>query len=101
VAKILDLGLSKNIGGAEQSFYTQANVALGTPHYISPEQARGEKDLDGRADIYSLGATLYHLVTGQTPFEGATPAIIMTKHLNEQLANPRDPTTTSRTAWPA
>ncbi|MGD0090516.1 MAG: SUMF1/EgtB/PvdO family nonheme iron enzyme, partial [Planctomycetota bacterium] len=90
LAKILDLGLSKSIGGTEQSFYTQTGVALGTPHYIAPEQAKGEKVIDGRADIYSLGATLYHLVTGQTPFQGTTAAIIMTKHLTEQLPNPQD-----------
>ncbi|MCY3020686.1 MAG: serine/threonine-protein kinase, partial [Planctomycetota bacterium] len=79
VAKILDLGLSKSIVDGEQSFATQTGVALGTPHYLAPEQARGDKHLDGRADIYSLGATLYHLVTGQTPFEGDTGAAIMLK----------------------
>jgi serine/threonine protein kinase len=90
VAKILDLGLSKNISGDEQSFYTQTGVALGTPHYISPEQAKGEKGIDGRTDIYSLGATFYHLVTGQTPFQGSTAALIMMKHLNDELPNPQD-----------
>ncbi|HEY3320647.1 MAG TPA: SUMF1/EgtB/PvdO family nonheme iron enzyme [Planctomycetota bacterium] len=90
VAKILDMGLSKNIGGGEQSFATQTGVALGTPHYISPEQARGDKGVDGRSDIYSLGAMFYHLVTGQTPFQGTTAAAILLKHLNEQLSNPQD-----------
>ena len=90
VAKILDLGLSKTIGGDEQTFHTQTGVAVGTPHYLSPEQARGDKSIDGRTDIYSLGATLYHLVTGHTPFQGSTAAVIMLKHLNEQLTNPQD-----------
>ncbi len=90
VAKILDMGLSKNIRDAEQSFNTVSGTALGTPHYISPEQAKGERDIDGRTDIYSLGGTLYHLVTGDTPFQGATPAMVMMKHLNEQLSNPQD-----------
>jgi len=90
VAKILDLGLSKNISGDEQSFYTQTGVALGTPHYISPEQAKGEKGIDGRTDIYSLGATFYHLVTGQTPFSGTTAGVIMAKHLTDELPNPQD-----------
>ncbi|MCY3023180.1 MAG: protein kinase [Planctomycetota bacterium] len=90
VAKILDLGLSKNIGEAQQSFYTQTGVAMGTPHYISPEQAKGEKTIDGRTDIYSLGATFYHLITGQTPFSGTTAAMVMMKHLSEQLPNPQD-----------
>ena len=90
VAKILDLGLSKTLGGDEHTFHTQTGVALGTPHYISPEQAKGDKNIDGRTDIYSLGATFYHLVTGMTPFEGSTAAVIMLKHLNEQLTNPQD-----------
>ncbi len=90
VAKILDMGLSKEISSAEQSFNTQTGLAVGTPHYISPEQARGNRDIDGRSDIYSLGATFYHLVTGKTPYEGSTSAVIMLKHLNEQLSNPQD-----------
>ena len=91
VVKILDLGLSKNVEHAEaDSFTTQSGMAVGTPHYISPEQAQGLKDLDGRTDIYSLGAMLYHLVTGQTPFQGANAAQIMLKHLNEQVPNPQD-----------
>lgn len=88
--KILDLGLSKNVSEAEQSFNTQTGVILGTPHYISPEQAKGEKQIDGRSDIYSLGATLYHLLTGYTPFNGSSIAVILTKHLSEQLPDPRD-----------
>jgi len=90
VARILDLGLSKSIGVPQQTSHTQTGVAVGTPHYLSPEQAKGEKSIDGRADIYSLGATFYHLVTGKTPFEGSTAAIIMVKHINEQLPNPQD-----------
>jgi len=88
--KILDMGLSKTMGETDSSFNTQAGVTVGTPHYISPEQARGRQDIDGRADIYSLGATLYHFITGQTPFEGPTSAVIMTKHLTDQLTNPSD-----------
>ncbi|MGD0094383.1 MAG: protein kinase, partial [Planctomycetota bacterium] len=90
VVKILDLGLSKNVGAGEQSFNTQTGVALGTPHYISPEQANGDKNIDGRTDIYSLGATFYHLVTGETPFQASTAMAIMMKHINEQLPNPQD-----------
>ncbi|HYG73448.1 MAG TPA: protein kinase, partial [Planctomycetota bacterium] len=89
-AKILDLGLSKNIADAEQSFQTQSGVALGTPHYISPEQAQGERNVDGRTDIYSLGASYYHLLTGQTPFKATTAAAVIMKHLTEQLPNPQD-----------
>ena len=62
---------------------------VGTPHYISPEQAQ-EKTVDFRSDIYSLGATLFHLVTGRTPFIGDRSIIIMTKHITEDLTYPRD-----------
>jgi serine/threonine-protein kinase len=89
VVKILDMGLSKNIDDA-QTFRTVTGVALGTPHYIAPEQARGDKGIDGRADIYSLGATYYHLVTGETPFHGTTAIEIIAQHLNKQLPDPRD-----------
>jgi len=89
-AKILDLGLSKSLDNSEQSFMTQSGAVLGTPHYISPEQARSDKGIDGRTDIYSLGATFYHLVTGKTPFDGSGAAVILMKHLTEKLPNPLD-----------
>jgi len=90
-AKILDMGLSKDISAdaASQSFNTLEGQVLGTPHYISPEQAQGHKNIDGRADIYSLGASLYHMLTGKTPFEGATPANIIFKHVTDAVPNPQ------------
>jgi serine/threonine protein kinase len=90
VAKILDLGLSKDVENEQSSFLTRSGVAVGTPHYMSPEQARGERDLDGRADIYSLGGTYYHFVTGDTPFHGSSAFEIVTQHINAQLPDPRD-----------
>ncbi|MGD0088769.1 MAG: protein kinase [Planctomycetota bacterium] len=90
VAKILDLGLSKNLASTGQSYLTQTGRAMGTPHYISPEQARGVKEIDGRTDIYSLGATLYHMLTGRAPFGGSNPAIVIAKHICEELPNPQD-----------
>ncbi len=88
VVKVCDFGLARH--ASEETHMTQAGVMLGTPHYVSPEQARGDSDLDIRSDIYSLGATLYHMATGQTPFSGASPAVVMTKHLNEQVPWPAD-----------
>jgi hypothetical protein len=88
-AKVLDLGLSKNMADTSQSSQTMEGVAVGTPDYISPEQARGEKNIDGRADVYALGTTLYHLVTGQTPFPGESAAVVMVKHLTEAVPDPR------------
>jgi hypothetical protein len=89
IAKILDLGLTKNIASGS-SFLTHSGIAVGTPHYMSPEQVRGERDLDGRTDIYSLGATYYHMVTGDTPFHGSSAIEVVTQHLNEQIPDPRD-----------
>ena len=88
VVKVLDLGLSKRI--VEESGLTVTGTVLGTPHYLSPEQAAGEKEIDGRADLYSLGATFYHLLTGEPPFSGASTLEIIAKHVNAQLPNPQD-----------
>ena len=90
LVKVLDLGLSKNLEEGGVSFKTVTGAVLGTPHYISPEQAQGEKIVDGRSDIYSLGATLYQLLTGQVPFDGATALEILSKHVNTVLPNPQD-----------
>ena len=90
VAKVLDLGLSKDVAQGAQSFETLSGVVLGTPHYISPEQARGAKDVDNRSDIYSLGATMYHLVTGETPFHAPDAAAVILMHMAKQLPDPRD-----------
>jgi serine/threonine-protein kinase len=67
--KLIDLGFAQSIGDAP-SAPAAAETTVGTVAYISPEQARGESDLDVRADIYSLGATLYQLVVGELPFAG-------------------------------
>ncbi|MHC4917646.1 MAG: serine/threonine-protein kinase [Planctomycetota bacterium] len=80
-AKLADLGLAKQVDS--QSGLTQTGTTLGTPDYMSPEQARGEKRIDIRSDIYSLGATLYHLVTGRSPFEGPSPGVVIAKRLTE------------------
>jgi serine/threonine-protein kinase len=67
---------------------SEAGKAYGTPYYISPEQIRGEVDIDFRADVYSLGATMYHLVTGRPPFEADTPSAVMHQHLKQPLKPP-------------
>jgi serine/threonine protein kinase len=76
---------------------TEAGKAYGTPYYISPEQIRGDVDIDFRADIYSLGATMYHLVTGKPPFDGETPSAVMHKHLKQPLT-PADHVNTALSA---
>jgi len=84
--KLADLGLARTLSamGATQA----SEEVLGTPQYISPEQALGEPDLDFRTDIYSLGAMLYHLVTGKMPFEGEPPEVIMQKQVSDTLPDP-------------
>jgi serine/threonine-protein kinase len=66
------------------------NVVLGTPHYMSPEQALGERDVDPRADLYAMGAVLLQMVTGHPPFEGASSAEILAKHIADPLDLPDD-----------
>jgi serine/threonine-protein kinase len=85
--KLADMGLAR-VADDAQAAQKEAGRAFGTPYYISPEQIRGELDIDFRADIYSLGATLYHLVTGRVPFEGPSPQAVMMKHLKEPLIPP-------------
>lgn len=69
VIKVSDLGLAKAVDDEDMSL-TQSGTGLGTPHYMPPEQARNAKHVDRRCDIYALGCTLYHFVTGKTPFAG-------------------------------
>jgi serine/threonine protein kinase len=84
VAKLTDLGLARQTDD-KRAAESEAGKAYGTPYYISPEQIRGDMDIDFRADVYSLGATLYHLVTGRPPFEGETPSAVMHQHLRQPL----------------
>jgi serine/threonine protein kinase len=70
VPKVIDFGIAKATQQrlSDLSVYTQLHAMIGTPHYMSPEQAEGSLDIDTRTDIYSLGALLYELLTGTTPF---------------------------------
>jgi serine/threonine protein kinase len=90
IAKIADLGLSKQISESGDLHLTRPGKTLGTPLYISPELARGDDQIDIRSDLYSLGATFYHLVCGQPPFERESSADLLTAHVREIPANPRD-----------
>jgi len=86
-AKLADMGLARETSDLKAAM-AEAGRAYGTPYYISPEQIRGEVNIDFRADMYSLGATFYHMVTGKVPYEGSTPASVMHKHLKEPLVPP-------------
>lgn len=87
IPKLADLGLARNVTDVT-SAQAEKGKAFGTPYYISPEQIRGELDIDFRTDIYGLGATLYHMVTGRVPFDGETVNEVMTKHLKTPLTPP-------------
>ncbi len=96
IAKLADMGLAREAADIEQA-EREKGRAFGTPYYISPEQIRGKTDVGFQADIYGLGATFYHMVTGRVPFEGETPAAVMHKHLKEVLV-PADHRNTSLSA---
>ncbi len=87
VAKLADLGLARAMSDKEAA-EAESGRAYGTPYYISPEQIRGSVHIGPPADIYGLGATFYHMVTGRLPFEGTTPSQVMHKHLKEVLVPP-------------
>jgi formylglycine-generating enzyme required for sulfatase activity len=81
--KVLDFGLARVLArpAAAGASATQAGMLMGTPDYVAPEQARDAGAVDGRADVYSLGCTLYHLLTGRPPFPGGTPVEKVARHL--------------------
>ncbi len=82
VAKLCDLGLARSPSGAKG---VRRGGIVGTPHYISPEQIRGHESIDIRSDIYSLGMTLYTMLTGEPPYRGGARADVLAAHLSKPL----------------
>lgn len=83
---LMDFGLARIAQTGESSM--SAEMLIGTPHYISPEQAQGKPNLDSRTDVYSLGVVLYELVVGRVPFSGDSPYIIIHKHIYTEPTPP-------------
>lgn len=91
VVKLADLGIAKltsNLHGAEQQ--TQRGILCGTPAYVAPEQALNANAANEQSDVYSLGATFYHIVTGRYPFDANTIEEMISKHITQPVVPPRD-----------
>src|SRR5687768_305987 len=83
---ILDFGIAKAISAAGGDTLTQTGIAIGTPAYLSPEQASGERQLDGRSDQYSLACVVYELIAGKPPFVANTAQGVIAKRFSEKPA---------------
>jgi serine/threonine protein kinase/tetratricopeptide (TPR) repeat protein len=95
-AMVMDFGIAKALSSAGPETLTQTGMMIGTPAYVSPEQAAGETNLDGKSDQYSLACVLYEMLSGERPFSGATPQAVMAKRFSETAK----PLRTIRTSIP-
>ncbi|MGH7627930.1 MAG: protein kinase domain-containing protein, partial [Gemmatimonadales bacterium] len=84
---VADFGIARALGGDEH--LTQTGMSVGTPAYMSPEQASGDKGLDARTDVYSLGAVLYEMLAGEPPYTGPTAQVIVMKRFTEPVPSVR------------
>jgi len=93
---VADFGIAKAVTDAGGGTLTETGLAIGTPSYMSPEQARGHKGVDGRTDIYSLGCVFYHMVAGEPPFTGPSAQAVLARH----AIDPVSPLSTVRSTVP-
>jgi len=93
-AIVADFGIARAVEAAGGERLTGTGLAIGTPAYMSPEQAVGDKHLDARSDVYALGCVVHEMITGHAPFEGATPQELLAKHAVDTVPSlrTRDPT---------
>src|ERR687884_164166 len=84
-ALVADFGIAKAVSAAGAETLSQTGHSIGTPAYMSPEQAAGERELDGRSDIYSLGWVLYEMLAGEPPFTGPTAQAVIVKHFTDAV----------------
>jgi TolB-like protein/tetratricopeptide (TPR) repeat protein/tRNA A-37 threonylcarbamoyl transferase component Bud32 len=96
-AMVTDFGIAIAVTAAGGERLTETGLSLGTPAYMSPEQVAGAQVIDGRSDIYSLACVLYEMLAGDPPFTGATPQVVLARHVTDQVA----PITTARSSVPA
>ena len=95
-ALVADFGIARATGG-DGATLTKTGLAIGTPQYMSPEQSSGDRDVDGRADVYALGCVLYEMIAGEPPFTGPTMQAVVARSLTER---PR-PLTATREGLPS
>ncbi len=95
-AMVMDFGIALAVSAAAGGRMTETGLSLGTPHYMSPEQATAEKEISGRSDVYSLASVLYEMLTGQPPHLGGSAQQIIMKIITEEAA----PVTTHRKSVP-
>jgi serine/threonine-protein kinase len=81
---VADFGIALAVNAAGGSRMTETGLSIGTPHYMSPEQASGDRELDGRSDVYALAAMLYEMLTGDPPFQGSTAQAVLARILTEK-----------------
>ena len=84
-AVVADFGIARALSAAGSERLTETGLALGTPHYMSPEQASGDPHVDGRADVYALGCVLYEMLAGEPPYTGPTAQAIIAKRMVEPI----------------
>ncbi len=83
LALVADFGIARAIDDSVAERLTEVGSAIGTPAYMSPEQGAGDRDVDARSDIYSLGCVVYEMLTGEPPFVGRTAQAIIVRHIRE------------------
>src|SRR6185295_15076926 len=81
---VTDFGIARAISDGADSRLTATGIAIGTPAYMSPEQSAGDKEIDGRSDLYSLGVVAYQMLAGELPFIASSTPAMLVKHLSEQ-----------------
>ena len=89
-AMVMDFGIAKAVSSAANETLTQTGMMVGTPAYVSPEQASGEQNIDGQSDQYSLACVLYEMLSGERPFTGATAQAVLTKRFTEMPKSLRE-----------